>query len=136
MAFNGDPTKQYVSVPITSAITTTSYPGGISGGCVLGGGGGNGGSGNYVIDNTSSNTLTWGGVSNTTYTINTTTTWIDPVDERLNKIENVIQRIEEEHNMRKKYPALGYAYEQYEVMLEICKSKEADDAAGKTKQNP
>ena len=135
MAFHGDPTKQYVSVPITKATTTTSYPGGISGGCVLGG---NGGSGNYVIDNTSSNTLTWGGVSNTTYTINTTTTWVvvDPVDERLNKIENVIQRIEEEHNMRKKYPALGYAYEQYEVMLEICKSKEADDAAGKTKQNP
>ena len=46
MAFNGDPTKQYVSVPITSATTTTSYPGGISGGCVLGGGGGNGAPGN------------------------------------------------------------------------------------------
>lgn len=59
-----------------------------------------------------------------------TAAYIDPYQQQIDELRSVLTRLDEESKMRKKYPALEHVYEQYEVMLEICKSKEADDAAG------
>ena len=123
------------------SIQTVTITPGVGGCTTIGVAGSTGGSGIYTLPNTGIGIGTLGGWATaqpawgTTGTVN-----IDPyqrqIDELRAEIYRVINRLDEESKMRKKYPALGYAYEQYEVMLEICKSKEADDAAGKTKQNP
>lgn len=61
-------------------------------------------------------------------------TVVDPVQNQLDEIKTFMNEIKAERELRKKYPALDNIYEQYEVMLEMCKSKEADDAAGENSQ--
>jgi hypothetical protein len=58
-----------------------------------------------------------------------------PIQDQIDDIKKIVDQLEAESKMRKKYPALEHVYEQYEVMLEMCKSKEADDAAGENSQN-
>ena len=104
------------------------------------------GTGIYVSDNGSysisgiTGGYTIGGhtIPPTTYRTTTTytNTWTDPMREELNEIQKFITELKLERDLRKKYPALDYAYEQYEVMLEICKLKEADDAAGENSKGP
>lgn len=53
-----------------------------------------------------------------------------PLQEQVTEIQKFVEELKSERELRKKYPALDHAYGQYEVMLELCKAKEADDAAG------
>lgn len=88
-------------------------------------GGGTGGSGVYTFGAA-------GGITAVPDSVNWTTTinYVDPINEKVDALERFMNEIKAERELRKKYPALGHAYDQYEVLLEICKSKEADDAAG------
>ena len=65
-----------------------------------------------------------------------TTTLVDPMQRQIDELKTFMNEIKAERELRKKYPALDHAYEQYEVLLEMCKSKEADDAAGENSKNP
>jgi hypothetical protein len=67
-------------------------------------------------------------------TINWNVNYIDPVQNQLDEIKTFMNEIKAERELRKKYPALDHAYEQYEIILDLCKSKEADDAAGENSQ--
>ena len=57
------------------------------------------------------------------------------IQDQIDNIKKIVDQLEAESKMRKKYPALEHVYGQYEVMLEMCKSKESDDAAGENSQN-
>ena len=59
-----------------------------------------------------------------------------PIQDQIDELKTIVTRLDDESKMRKKYPALEHVYEQYEVMLEMCKSKEADDAARENSKNP
>lgn len=74
--------------------------------------------------------------STTVDTINWNVNFVDPVQNQLDEIKTFMNEIKAERELRKKYPALDNIYEQYEVMLEMCKSKEADDAAGENSKSP
>jgi hypothetical protein len=71
---------------------------------------------------TTSNANYWSGGSG--YYGTTSSNWGDPIREELTKIYHRLHKLEEDARMRAKYPVLQDAYEQYEVLKELCRSEE------------